>query len=92
MISKSPKLRLMNRLSEKVTIVRTRADTAARPDEYGLTQTKGDGCTRTVMGLRKDLRWPRKLHDNRTLRAGMLGLGGCLKKTIDLVIFIIQKC
>ena len=65
-----------------MAIVRIRAGTAARPDEYGLTQTKGSRQARTVMGPRKDLRWPRKLHDNRTLRAGMLGLRGNVYKMI----------
>ena len=59
-----------------MTIVRNWADTAARPDEYGLTQTKGERLARAVMGPRNDLRWPRKLHDIRTLRAGMLVLRG----------------
>ena len=42
----------------------------------GLTQTKGSRQTRAVVGPRNDLRWPHKLHDIRTLRAGMLVLRG----------------
>ena len=65
-------------------------------DEYGLKQTKGGWLARAVMGPRNDLRWPRKLHDIGTLRAGMLVLRGCLlkwtkEKKMNLLYFIIQR-
>ena len=72
-----------------------RTDTAARPDEYDLTQTKGGRLAQVVMGPRNDLRWPRKLHDIRTLRAGMLVLRGMFiemnKKKMNLLYLLYKE-
>ena len=62
----------------------------------GLTQTKGSRLARPVMGPRNDLRWPRKLHDIRTLRAGMLVLRGMFiekkkRKEDELIVFYYTK-
>ena len=60
-------------------------------DDYGLTQTKGGRQARTVMGPRNDLRWSRKLHDNKNLESRNARAQGDVYKTKMNLLYLLYK-